>query len=423
MKRITSIPGLEPQMHPAVYWLAALAFVLRLVARLCEGIDAFWVNGYTFLFDFAQSIAAGNGIRDAYGAPETFRVPLYPILLAGLTHGHKAFWPIAITQSLMGAATAFCAALLARQMFVGVPGRAAATLAAATTALYPYYVMHDTAMQETSLFTLLTLIVIVLARPTARRGGLWLAALLGLLLGLDALTRVTILPFAVLVPFWLVLKRRIVPAMICGFLLALTVFPWLWRNSRITGALVMSTESGIQLWTGNNALLFRYYPLQSIDESTLANRAALSVSDRQELKEIGNNDAAVDRFFQQKALAYIRAHPWLTVANGFRKIGATFDWLPTPRRSLARTLMHAFSFGPMMTLGVWGMWRRRAEWREDLLIYLLFAEFLAITAIYFGQTSHRVYLDVYFIVFAAGALTSRFARDKAGQSSTEAVAS
>jgi hypothetical protein len=106
----------------------------------------------------------------------------------------------------------------------------------------------------------------------------------------------------------------------------------------------------------------------------------------------------------------MRAHPWLTIANGFRKIGATFDWLPTPRRSRAQTVLHLVSFGPVMLLGLWGMRMRRAHWRDDSLVYLLFAQFMLVTAIYFGQTNHRVFLDVYFIVFGAGAIAERFAQ-------------
>ncbi|MGB0081841.1 MAG: hypothetical protein WBP90_09990 [Terracidiphilus sp.] len=34
----------------------------------------------------------------------------------------------------------------------------------------------------------------------------------------------------------------------------------------------------------------------------------------------------------------------------------------------------------------------------------MFVLFLLVTAVYFGQTNQRVYLDVYWIVFAAGAL-------------------
>ena len=94
----------RPNLPRAVYWFSILAFALRIVARLHTGIADFWVNGYTFFFDMAQSIAAGKGIA-IEGVPTAFRVPLYPIFLAALTMGHKAFWPIAIAQSMIGAGT------------------------------------------------------------------------------------------------------------------------------------------------------------------------------------------------------------------------------------------------------------------------------------------------------------------------------
>ena len=393
----------KPALPSAVYWFAALAFALRIAARLHSGSADFWENGYTLFFDMAQSIAAGKGIA-IEGVPTTFRVPLYAIFLAALTMGHKAFWPIAIAQSLIGAGTAVCAALLARQMFRGPAASRAATLAAAITAVYPYYVVHDTAMQETALFTLLTLVTVILAQRIARTGALAPAAICGLLLGLDVLTRAPIALFALIVPIWLISKKRAVPALLCTLLLALTIFPWLWRSYKLTGEPLLTTESGLELWNGNNDLLFRYYPRESVDVSIHAHLSALTVQDQRELSQLGGNEALIDHWFLHKGLAYIRAHPWLTFTNGLRKIAATFDWLPTPRRSLGRTLAHVFSFGPVMALGLWGMWRRRSKWREDSLIYLMFAQFLVVTAVYFGQTDHRVYLDVYWIIFAAGAL-------------------
>jgi 4-amino-4-deoxy-L-arabinose transferase-like glycosyltransferase len=393
----------KPALPSAVYWLAALAFALRIAVRLHSGIADFWVNGYRFYFDMAQSIAAGKGIA-IDGAPTAFRVPLYSIFLAGLTMGHKAFWPIAVAQSMIGAGTAFCAALLARQMFRGPAEGRAAILAAAITAVYPYYVVHDTAMQETSLFTLLTLIAVILAQRIARTGALAPAAICGLLLGLDVLTRAPIALFALIVPIWLISKKRTVPALLCALLLVLTIFPWLWRSYKLTGEPMLTTESGYELWNGNNDILFRYYPRESVDVSIKADLDALTAQDQRELSQLGGNEALIDHWFLHKGLAYIHAHPWLTFTNGLRKIAAAFDWLPTPRRSLARSLSHAFSFGPVMVLGLWGMWRRRSKWRKDSLIYLMFAQFLVVTAVYFGQTSHRVYLDVYWIVFAAGAL-------------------
>ena len=50
------------------------------------------------------------------------------------------------------------------------------------------------------------------------------------------------------------------------------------------------------------------------------------------------------------------------------------------------------------------LWHRRRQWREDAPIYAHLATFAAITAVLWAQTSHRSYLDVYLIVFAAGML-------------------
>jgi apolipoprotein N-acyltransferase len=55
-----------------------------------------------------------------------------------------------------------------------------------------------------------------------------------------------------------------------------------------------------------------------------------------------------------------------------------------------------------MLLGIWGMFRHRSHWREDCLIYFLFATFILVTGIFWAHTSHRVYLDVYWIAFASG---------------------
>jgi hypothetical protein len=191
----------------------------------------------------------------------------------------------------------------------------------------------------------------------------------------------------------------------------MTVAPWIIRNTVLMGAPVLTTEAGFELWNGNNAMLFDYYPMQSVDVSISADADAMEKLNPSELPPQGSSDVAVDRWFRDRALDYMRAHPWLTVTNAFRKIGAAFDWLPTPRRSYAQAVLHLFSFGPVMLLGLWGIWLRRRRWRDDSLVYLLFAEFLLVTAIYFGQTNHRVFLDVYFIVFAAGVVAARLTRN------------
>ena len=338
-----------------------------------------------------------------------FRVPLYPAFLAVVTFGHREFLSVLLAQSLIGAATVWCAALIAREMF----GNAAAMIAAFLTAIYPYYVVHDTALQETSLYTFLTALAILLLMRVRRNGSRSMAACAGLTLGAAVLTRANLAPFAALAPLWLVVpasstavpwQRGLCTCLLCVGAVALTVSPWLARSYWLTGSPTLSTESGFFLWLGNNPHTFSHYPNESIDVSQDAALEALSPQENAEIEALRTNEAAVDQWFLRKGLDYTREHPWQTFVNGLRKLSAAFCWLPSPRRSFWPNLLYLLSYGPVMTLGLWGMWAGRRNWREHLIFYAAFASFAVVTAIFFGHTSYRAYLDVYWIVFAAGSL-------------------
>ena len=172
--------------------IALAGLLLRLAVRLHSGSADFWRNGYTFYFELARNIAAGRGLAFD-GEPLTaFRVPMYPMFLAAVTLGHKAFLSVVFAQSLIGAATVLCGALLAAELFGSTAGITTAVLAAA----YPYYVVHDTALQDTSLFTLLTLLSVLLLIRVRRSMSAVPATLAGFVLGTAVLTRATIAPFA-----------------------------------------------------------------------------------------------------------------------------------------------------------------------------------------------------------------------------------
>jgi hypothetical protein len=193
--------------------------------------------------------------------------------------------------------------------------------------------------------------------------------------------------------------------LLCGGALVLTVSPWLARSYRLTGVPTLSTATGFEVWSGNNPYTFSHYPTESIDLSTAA-YDAMSAAEKARKEKLQGNESVRDRWFLQKGVEYIRAHPWLSVANGFRKLGAAFGWLPSPRRGFWPNLVYALSYGPVMALGTCGMWSRRSRWREDAFMYALFVVFAAVTAVFFTHTSHRSYLDVYWIVFAAGGTES-----------------
>src|SRR5262249_42738540 len=221
-------------VYRKLLWIVLLAFAMRVAVRAYSGAEDFWTAGYTFFFTIAQKIASGIDV------PSAVRVPLYPLFLAAVTLGHKVFLPVLLAQSLIGAGTVLCAALIAGEIF----GSAVVLPAAAITAIYPYYVMHDTALQETSLFTFLTALGVLLLLRARRSGSNVAAACAGLALGAAVLTRATLVPFAAFAPFWLACpsqsgarpwRQRFWSALLCAGVLAFTVSPWLFRSYWLTG--------------------------------------------------------------------------------------------------------------------------------------------------------------------------------------------
>ena len=410
-KNVTILPSVskKPALFGPLAWIMLFAFVVRFAVRWTTGGPDFWENGYGFFFELAQNIAAGNGFAFGPDGATAFRVPVYPMFLAAVTFGHQVLLPVLVAQSLIGAGTVLCAAMLAREIF-GNTG--AAITAAALIAIYPYYVVHDTALQENSLYTfLLTLGVLLLLR--ARRSGSTVTSVgAGMALGTAVLTRANLAPFALFAPLWLAVaggpgavhwRRRLWVAILCASVGALMVSPWLIRSYRLTGSANLGTQTGFFLWLGNNPYTFSHYPAENIDRSQVFALASLSVQDRMKL-DAYDDEVAKDEWFWKKGMDYIHENPLRTLGYGFRKLVDAFGWLPSPRRGLWPSLFHALSYGPVMVLGLWGMWVSRRQWREHSIFYAQFLSFAAVTAVFFGHTAYRAYLDVYWIVFSAGIL-------------------
>lgn len=413
----------------ALLVIALLALMLRAGLRFATGAADFWTNGYTFYFELARNLSSGRGFSFDGESPTAFRVPLYPIFLAAVTLGRANFVALVLAQSLVGAGTVLCAGAIANRLF----GAAVGVVAALATALYPYYVVHDTAMQENAMVTLLTAVSVLLlltlqqsssaptqiaAVPETSRPGrsryvryvhwrVGVATVSGLVLAAAVLTRATIVPFAVIAPMWLVVtatserRESLRLAAICTVVLGLGLMPWLVRSHTLTGSAGLSTEAGLQLWCGNNPWTFDHYPRESIDTSCAAALDNLTGTEREEITKAGEQ---IDSRFQRKALEYMRDHPWLAIRSAVHKNAAAFGWLPSPRRSFWPTLVYAATYGPISLIAVIGIAMSRRAWREHSLIWLLILTFTAVTAVFFGHTSHRAFLDVYLIIYAAFAL-------------------
>ncbi len=382
--------------------ILAAAFALRVGARLIQGEAHFWANSYSYLYRLAEGVARGDGFCPATNCE---RPPLYLTFLALTTFAGKNYLLIVIPQAAMGAGTALITFLIGRHMFTTGAG----LIACAITAFYPYYVIHDTALQDTAMVTFaLALAVWLLLRAAAQdRGRDWLIA--GVALGAVVLVRVAMAPTIAAVLLWAMIwgTKRLRNWLLLAAGVALTVSPWLAYTYRATGTPVLSTDSGYVLWQGNNAGVFTYYPAQSIDISAHQALAALPPNDQAELRQLSRDKVAVSDWYKQRAIDYMRDDPWRTLQSAARKLNAAFSWTFNPYRGALAQWAYALSYVPVACLGIIGMVlaRRRPETK---LIVMLYLAFIAVSVVFFAHTSHRTYLDIYWIVFAASVLTGRY---------------
>jgi len=244
-----------------------------------------------------------------------------------------------------------------------------------------------------------------------------LALLTGFILGLAILTRATLIPLAAFAIPWIVLsdqknnfRRRVYSsfAMLAGLCLCLS--PWLIRAKEVTGAYGFGTEFGRALYAGNHKLTFSHYPEGSIDKSTRLIFSSHSEEERAQLAQIGDDEIELNAWYRSKGIDMILADPLAFFTGTLRKLGATFGPLPSPRQSLPATLVYVASWSPIFLLGLVGLWRSRRNWRRDAIFYAHIASFAAITTVLWGHTSHRSYLDIYFMIFAASTVAALFDR-------------
>jgi MYXO-CTERM domain-containing protein len=98
------------------------------------------------------------------------------------------------------------------------------------------------------------------------------------------------------------------------------------------------------------------------------------------------------------------------LAGGLRKAWATFSPRFNPRGSPIKQAVHVSTWGPVALLALAALVAFRRRWRELLPIPLCALLLAAQSAIFFGHSGYRTYLDPLFIVLAAGLVASRAPR-------------
>ncbi len=311
-----------------------------------------------FQYDMlARSLASGNGFRwyatadlariapylhldpasvslDPRGVLTTFRAPLYPAFLSliYLFNGinTERFFAARLAQTVLGALLAPLTyyASLNLSSFphsdrknegsgdLLVSDRTS-RLAAWVVAVYPLLVIFPLALATENLFFLLILASIVALLKLAQisvasnpRAFILHSLLSGFLLGLAALTRSVILPFASLAILWIWFSlKRPRGAVMTVLALAITVAPWIVRNSLLSHKLTgIETSMGYNLYVG-------YHPQSTGTFIFGPSLDLLSILD----------DQARDAIGTQKAIEFIRQDPARFPYLALRRLGYFFN--------------------------------------------------------------------------------------------------
>jgi hypothetical protein len=318
-----------------------VALVLRIVpVLLAHGLGI----GLDDMFQYdmlARSLAAGNGFRwyarqdlnqlapyvkfdlstvdydPIHGVPTSFRAPFYPAFLALVYFifgtGSSRFFAARLSQAIfLGAPLAPLTYWVSKRLFPPSlvregPGERSARISAWVIACYPMLLVYPLGLgTENPFFVLLLASFLFLLQsieqPTASR-----LLLSGLFLGLTALTRSVILPFAAAafgLLFFLHRKRALI--FILSFFLVIT--PWVVRNSilhhKLTG---IETSMGYNLYLGyhprgNGSFVFG----PSLDLLTIL------------------DDVQRDRIGTEKAIGFIEAQPERFLPLAVNRLGFFF---------------------------------------------------------------------------------------------------
>ncbi len=289
---------------PAAIFLLAVALRVLFVFFLRE--TPFFLEHFSDTKLYMQLVSQinGDGIGHAY-----FMSPLYPYIIAVIEKvtGSPELWG-RFLQSVFGGLTALITYFIGKRGF----GSATGIVAGAVVALYVPFIYYDGLLLTESLFTLLlsAQLLALLSAMEKKDIRYWAAA--GVLLGLAAITRASILLF---LPAFLVsllfLQKEYRPnrshIAVYTILAFLTLLPTTWHNAAEEKVFIpVTTSFGYNLYAGNNAEATGLYSMPaSVDLASDFNGSRWI--ERNTGREM--NSAEASAWWRDAALEWMTGHP------------------------------------------------------------------------------------------------------------------
>lgn len=412
-------------LKDGLLWILILGLALRLLAGFWQQ-ESYWQVGDISYFQIAENLLRNHAY--AMSGYTFWRGPVFPAYLALFArvfqHNTAAF---ITANGLLSSAVILASYWLAAEIFDRKTGLAAAAL----VAVYPYLVWQGSHIIENSMVSLLLLLFILGVVKLERGYSTRLALVTGILLGLAYLAKsitIAILPFTLI--WWLAKPgsswtrqlRRFGPVVLS---LGVVAAPWIVRNSLTCGQLVLTeSNSGVNLWKGNNPLTLAVYPQHSLDSLAAYRGEKMTMPQNA-------SECQASELYQSAALDYIRSHP-AGFGRAFAiKAMALYDWRFVPRantnavldpetgavlqaggeRSQPEHLLYSLPYLACLGLAVGGLWFIRTCPKRELLLFLLvFLAWTLVHGVVFAYTRYRMQLEPFLLILAAQGLVGGMGR-------------
>ncbi len=437
-----------------------LAALVLFSGHLSEDRDAYW--------GLAQSIADGQGFSSpGSNNPTAFRPPLYPILLAVIEKAAmlaEPIWPsssidcapflLGVVQLVIGLATVYLSYRWANRL--GLPHFA--TAVALLVAIDPLLIQYTTFAMTETLFTLLVTLLMFqitthpLLNPMANHSSSddsqnaseeetsnrprtqpshWKIFGIGLMFGLCALCRPTILAYAGVFALWLIVihYKNFRQLAFTLSLLALggatMLAPWTIRNwIQIGKPIATTTHGGYTLLLGNNPVFYEVVvdqPWGTVWHYAPEGKTQtdwITQVKRERREEIGLEASEVERdqWMYRRARQNIRQSPGMFLKACKLRFLRFWNVVPhkPARTSFKETAAIGIYYSSLLLLFVVGIVRlfRRHGPRQIVPLLLLCVAITLVHSVYWSNMRMRAPLTPAIAIIAMSALQRRNGREE-----------
>jgi len=369
-----------------IFFLFFLSLLIRLAYIIPLSPQNLSLDSYDWM-NIAENIAAGNGFGD------TWRPPGYAAFLGIIFFLFgKSIVLIRILNSIFGSLTCVLIYLIGKKIFSIEVGKISAVL----LCFYPYLLAYTGDLLSETFFAFLISLSIFSLLILAETPNFKNVVILGIVWGITALIKSTVLPFFFFACLWLWFRtKNIKIAFFAGLLTLITISPWTFRNYIYYKHFILVSPAYQSLAGSNNDTAM---VLETKGESDAPMNEGYTPPYYSEILKLSRMES--EKIFKQDAIDWIKNNP------------EKFRWL------VKRRLIHFWRLYPMMAY----KWQKIAAMLTSGIYIPLCFIGIILSIRNFGKTSlfialffiytmvhlpfavvlrYRVPIDPYIIIFAS----------------------